>query len=146
MGLFSRNYNRDRISVHQLKEYIEANGVQVSECWDNGKLAYLEFPTITFEVSVAYRNELSKTMLAMYPMYYSGPYTQEQIKRIIVKGIDAPNMQVGVGLVGSAFSFSLSIQMNHRYFELEEFDKELEQLVEALDEAGEALIREGILD
>ena len=85
-------------------------------------------------------------MLTMYPMYYAGPYTQEQIRQIIVDAIGVPSMHVKVAIVGRAFSFSLGIQMNHRYFSLDEFNKNSNRLVDALEKAGQALERKGILD
>ena len=146
MGLFSRNYDRDRVSIQQLKNYIEANGLRVSTCQDNGTTAVLEAPTPTNELSITYQKELSMTQLTMYPMYYSAPYTQEQLRRIIVDGINMPSVKVKTSVVGRAWSFSLAIQMNHRYFSLDELDKNLGRLGDALEKAGEVLERKGILD
>ena len=146
MGLFSRNYDRDRVSIQQLRDYVQANGLPVSTCQDNGTTAVLEVPTPAFEMSVRYQKELSMTQFTMYPMYYSASYTQEQIRRIIVDGINAPSMNVKVSVVGNAWSFSLAIQMNHRYFSIDEFEKNLERLSNALEKAGEVCERKGILD
>ena len=149
MGLFSRNYDRDRVSIQQLKNYIEANGggmLRVSSCQDNGTNASLIVDTVSVQWSIVYQKELSMTTVSPYDMYYSGPYSGEQIRRIIADGINMPSVKVQAARIGNAFSFGLSIQMNHRYFSLDEFDKNMDRLGDALQKAGEVLERKGILD
>ena len=145
MGLFSKNYDRDRVSIQQLKSYIEANGLRVTSCQDDGKTALLVVDTVSTQLNIAYQKELSLTTLSPYDMYYDGPCSQEQIQRIIVEGINMPSVKVKAVRIGYAFSFGLSIQMNHRYFSLEEFDKNMERLGTAMEKAGLALERKGIL-
>lgn len=145
MGLFSRNYDRDRVSIQQLKSYIEANGLRVSSCQDNGTMATLVVDTVSTQLNIIYKKELSMTTLSPYDMYYDGPYTQEQIRRIIVEGINMPSVDVKVARIGNAFSFGLSISMNHRYFSLDEFDKNMNRLSDAMEKAGEVLEHKGIL-
>lgn len=149
MGLFSKNYDRDRVSIQQLRSYIEANGgggFHISTCRDDGKNAALVIDTVSVQWTIAYQKELSMTTVSPYDMYYSGPYSGDQIRRIIVDGLNMPSIKVQAARVGNAFSFGLSIQMNHRYFSLDEFEKNMERLGDALDKAGKVLESKGILD
>lgn len=146
MGLFSRNYDRDRVSIQQLKNHIEANGLHVSLCQDNGTIATLTVDLLTTQLNVVYKKELSLTSLSPYDMYYDGPYTQQQIERILIEGLRMPSIGVKVARIGFSFSFGLSISMNHRYFSLDEFDKNMERLSDAMEKAGRVLQSKGIVD
>lgn len=145
MGLFSKDYDRDRISIQQLKNYIEANGLYILSCEDNGTVAVLTADMIATKLLIVYNKGLSVTTISPYDMYYDGSYSQEQLRRILAEGINMPSVDVTASRVGNAFSFGLSIHMNHRYFSLDELDKNMDRLGTALQKAGDVLERKGIL-
>ena len=149
MGLFSKNYNKDRISVHELKKYLEANAggmMHATTCQDNGSTAVLVFDGVSEQWRIDYQRELSCTTISPYDMYYSGPLSGEQIKRLIVDGINMPSVRVDAARVGNAFTFGVSVQMNHRYFNYDEVNKNFERLGVALESAYRVLERKGIID
>lgn len=145
MGLFSRNRNRDRVSVEELGYCLQANGFRVTTCHDDGDIAHLIAYGQDLRVTVRYQKDITVAMMEYPSLEINGTYNAQQLEKIAAQALGASGIVPAITVLGNEITILLTIKLMHRFFSLDEFVDTLKNLKQYGSKVGYELVERGIL-